>query len=310
MADISIRAIAYEKTVRAFAVDIKETLEKAIKIHGLNPIAATALGRSLAAVSMMSGMTKAENETTTLRIKGDGPMMGLVVVGSSGGMLKGYVSNRDVSTYGDCVSLGVGACIGSGTLSIIKDLGMKESYTGTVSLQTGEIGDDLAYYFTYSEQIPSLVALGVKLNSDATVESAAGFIIQLMPGASEDIIGEIETRLREARSATNLMEKVKTPGKMLEFMLPTDDLEIIEVKYPDYRCNCNREEMLCGVISLGREELEKIIKEQDTVETLCHYCLQKYHFKSEEIRKCIGKDEKEEETEEKSKIIHINNKNL
>ncbi len=293
MTDKSVRAIAYDKTVRAFAVDIKDTLEKAVKIHGLNPVAATALGRGLAAVSMMSGMTKGENETTTLRIKGDGPMTGLVAVGSGGGMLKGYVSNNDASTYGDCVSLGVGACLGNGTMSIIKDLGLKEPYTGTVPLQTGEIGDDLAYYFTYSEQIPSLVALGVKLNADATVRSAAGIIIQLMPGADEGVVDVIEARLREARSATNLIEETKTPEKMLEFMLPTDDLEITEVKYPDYRCGCSREEMFNGVLSLGREELEKIIREQDVVETVCHYCMKRYHFKSDEIKSFIGGGSKE-----------------
>lgn len=292
MKDKTVRAIAYSKTVRAFAVDIKGTLEKAMGIHSLNPLAATAMGRALAAVSMISCMAKSPEETTTLKIKGDGPMRGLVAVGSGGGTLKGYVSNNDPATYGDCVKYGVGACMGKGTLSIIKDLGLKEPYTGTIPLQTGEIGDDLAYYYTYSEQIPSLVALGVKLNPDSTVESAAGFIIQLMPGADAETIDMIESKLREARSATNLMDMQRTPEKMLEFMLPGGDPETMEVKYPEYRCDCDREGMLRGVLSLGRSELEKIVSEQDIVETVCHYCLKKYHFGSEEIKRIMDKPSK------------------
>lgn len=289
MNDTVIRASAYNDTVRAFAADIRNTLNTAIGCHDLNPIAATALGRALAAASMMREMGKSDTETVTIKIKGEGPMAGLVAVASKGGMLKGYVSNNDYSTYGENASDGVGACIGKGFLSIIKDFGIKTPYSGTIPLQSGEIGDDLAYYFSYSEQIPSLVALGVKLNPDATAETAVGMIIQLMPGAQEDTITKIENRLKSTDSASKLFEKVKTTEKMLEFMLKDGNPTITETKKAAYNCDCSRDSMLQGVISLGREELDKIVKEQDVVETLCHYCLTKYHFSNEEIRNIIEK---------------------
>lgn len=287
MADKVIRATAFDNTVRAFAVDIKDTLLEAMGYHKLNPLAATALGRALAGVSMMREMAKGENETVTLRIKSEGAMGGLVAIGASDGTLKGYVSNNDYSSYGEDAGFGIGPLLTPGLMTIIKDLGLKEPYSGTIPLQSGEIGDDLAYYYTYSEQIPSLVALGVKLNPDATVHSAAGMIIQLMPGAGNETITHIENRLREARSASALYEKTGSPEAMLEFMLGKDNLVITDEKSVSYNCDCSRDSMLRGVVSLGREELDKIINEQDEVETVCHFCLKKYRFSSNEIKKII-----------------------
>jgi len=287
MADSLIRVMAFDNTVRAFAVDIKNTLHTAMGYHKLNPLAATALGRALEGVAMMREMTKSEDDTITLRIKSEGSMGGLVAVGSNNGMLKGYVSNNDYSSYGDGALLGVGPCLMPGFMTIVKDLGLKEPYSGTVPLQSGEIGDDLAYYYTYSEQIPSLVALGVKLNPDATVRSAAGIIIQLMPGAKDDTIIHIEKRLKEMGSASKLYEKTKTPIGMLEFMLGTENLTVTDEKEVMYKCGCSRDSMLRGVISIGRDELTKIIDEQDEVETVCHFCMKKYKFDSEEIKSIL-----------------------
>lgn len=287
MADRVVRVSAFDGMVRAFAVDIRDTLSTAMEYHKLNPLAVTALGRALEAVAMMREMTKGDLETITLIIKSKGPMAGLVAVGSNDGTLKGYVSNNDYSTYGEDAEFGVGACLTPGTMTIIRDLGMKEPYSGTVPLQSGEIGDDLAHYYTYSEQIPSLVALGVKLNPDATVKSASGMIIQMMPGASDEIVSYIENRLREAGSASKLIEKTNSPEEMLRFMLEDGNIEISAQKVIAYKCGCSREAMLRGVLSLGRYELGKIVDEQDEVETVCHFCETRYRFESAEIKELL-----------------------
>lgn len=284
MSDSVARAAAFNNTVRAFAVDIKETLTDAMGYHKLNPLAATALGRALAAVAMMREMAKGQNETVTLRINSDGPMGGLIAVGTVDGTLKGYVTNNDYTSYGDDAAFGVGSCLTPGIMTIIRDLGLKEPYSGTIPLQSGEIGDDLAYYYTYSEQIPSLVALGVKLNKDGTVFSASGMIIQMMPGADSGTAASIEGRLREAGSASKLIDKTKNPEEMLRFMLAEGNPVITDTKKVAYKCGCSRNDMLKGVLSLGRDELNKIIEEQDVVETVCHFCEKRYKFRSNELK--------------------------
>lgn len=288
MSDKIIRASAYNDTVRAFSVDIRNTLDSAIGFHNLNPLSATALGRALAGVAMISEMSKSDDVVITLKIKGKGPMGGLVAVSSKGGTLKGYVVNNDYASYGEEAKLGVGPLIGLGTLTLTRDLGMKEPYSGTIPLQSGEIGDDLAYYFTYSEQVPSLVALGVKLNPDATTKIATGIIVQLMPGADESTINEIEKKLFEAGSASSLFEKTGTPDGMLKYMLEGGDPIITSIRETGYKCGCSRDSMLRGVISIGREELEKIVSEQDVVEAVCHFCETRYRFNSSEIKRILA----------------------
>jgi len=287
MTDKIVRASAYNDTVRAFAADIRNTVDSAIRYHSLNPLSAIALGRALAGVAMISEMSKSDDDVVTLKIKGKGPMGGLVAVSSKGGTMKGYVVNNDYPSYGEDGKLGVGPVIGQGTLTLVRDLGLKEPYSGTIPLQSGEIGDDLAHYFTYSEQVPSLVALGVKLNPDATSKAAAGIIIQLMPGADETIVSEIERKLFEVRSATSLFEKTGSPEGMLELMLDNGNPTITSVRTTEYKCGCSRDSMLGGIMSLGREELNKIIAEQETVEAVCHFCETKYHFKSSELREIV-----------------------
>lgn len=287
MTDRIIRASAYDDTVRAFASDIRGTLDSAIGFHKLNPLAATALGRALAAVSMISEMSKSEEDVVTLRIKGKGPMGGLVAVSSKGGTLKGYVVNNDHASYGGDADLGVGPLIGEGTLTIIRDLGLKEPYSGTIPLQSGEIGDDLAHYFTYSEQIPSLVALGVRLNPDATARIAAGLIIQAMPGALDSTVGQIEKRLFEIGSASAIFEKTGSARAMLEYMLEWGNPKITSITETSYRCGCSENSMRKGILSLGNEELSKIIENDEKVEAVCHFCETKYLFKSSELKNLL-----------------------
>jgi len=285
--DYIIRATAYNSKVRAFAITSSDTVEHALKIHKLNPIAAIALGRGLMACAILNSMNKGKNNVVTLQVVGDGPMGGITCVASKNGVLKGYVKNNDYESYGDNAQYGVGQCIGKGFLNIVRDLGLKQPYIGKIPLQSGEIGDDLAYYFTYSEQIPSMVALGVKLNSDATVNKAAGILIQLLPGAKTEIITEIEKKIYDMHSATRLIEKTHTPEGMLEYLLGSNNLNINEKEKISYKCNCSRDKMYKGIVSLGKSQLEQILKEQETIETVCHFCNQKYNFEKEEIQLMI-----------------------
>ncbi len=283
MKDYIVRAIAYDANVRAFAITAKHTVETALILHGLNPLTAILLGRGLMATSILNAMNKGEKDVVTLQVVGDGKMGGITCIANKKGVLKGYVKNNDYESYKEEAIYGIGACIGKGFLNIVKDLGLKHPYIGNVPLQSGEIGDDLAYYFTYSEQIPSMVALGVKLNKDRTVKSATGVVIQLMPGANNNIINEIEEKIRNMHSATALLEKVKTPEKMLEFLLGENELVITQIDNINYKCNCSTEKMQRGIISLGKEQLKEIINEQEKIETICHFCNKKYIFDSKEI---------------------------
>jgi len=283
--DYLIRATAYDSYVRAFAISSKHTITEAIKKHGLNPLSAIVLGRGLMAVAILNSMNKGENATTTLQIVGDGPMGGIVCIADKKGTLKGYVKNNDYKSYEGKGSFGVGECIGKGYINIIKDLHLKKPYSGMAPLQSGEIGDDLAYYFTTSEQIPSMVALGVKLNKDTTCDSGAGMVIQMMPGAPDNIIEEIEKKIYSMKSATELIKKTKTPEGMLGYIFAKNNLNIIGKEQIQFKCNCSEKKMLQGIISLGKTELEKIVKEDDKIETVCSFCNSKYTFYREQLKK-------------------------
>jgi len=283
--DYLIRATAYNSYVRAFAINGKNTITEAIKKHGLNPLAAIALGRGLMAVAILNSMNKEKHATTTLQIVGDGPMGGIVCVADKKGTLKGYVKNNDYNSYEGKGQYGIGECIGKGYINIIKDLNLKRPYSGLTPLQSGEIGDDLAYYFTTSEQIPSMVALGVKLNKDTTCDIGAGLIIQLMPGAPDNIIGEIEEKIYNMKSATALLQRTKSLEGMLEYMFDKNNLNIIGKEQIQFKCNCSEEKMLKGIISLGKSELEKIVKEEQQIETVCSFCNSKYIFSKEQLKK-------------------------
>ncbi len=287
MSDYLIRALAYNNQVRAFAIDGTDLVNKAVNIHSLNPLAASALGRGLMGTAMLNYMQKDKNVVTTLQIVGQGPMKGLVCIADKTGTLKGYIKNNDYESYGEDGLFGVGACLGKGVLNIIHDLGLKTPYTGMIPLQSGEIGDDLAYYFTTSEQTPSLVALGVKLLPNQTVSLAAGIIVQLLPGADEKIITNIEQKIYNMKSATALLKKTNSPEGMIRELMNNNEVVITERVAMGYKCNCSEEKMLQGVLSIGKETVMEIIGEQEIVETRCHFCQQNYHFSREKLKKSL-----------------------
>lgn len=287
MADYLIRALAYNSQVRAFAINGTALVNKAVSIHSLNPVAAIALGRGLMGTAMLNYMQKDKKVVTTMQIVGEGPMKGLVCIADKNGTIKGYIKNNDYESYGLDGQFGVGACLGKGVLSIINDLGLKNPYIGMIPLQSGEIGDDLAYYFTTSEQTPSLVALGVKLLPNQQVSLAAGIIIQLLPGADEKIITSIEQQIVNMKSATELLKKTKSPEGMIRALMSNTKIVITDRIEMRYKCNCSEEKMLKGILSIGKKAVIEIIDEQEVIETRCHFCQQKYHFTREKLKKSL-----------------------
>ncbi|MFO7636157.1 MAG: Hsp33 family molecular chaperone HslO [Clostridia bacterium] len=285
MKDISIRAIAFDATIRAFGVTTSKVLERAILEQGLNPYAAVALGRGLSSAAMLSEMDKGTGIKTTFQVRGDGPMGGVVVVSDGKSILKGYVLNNDYTDYGDNKS--IGSLVGKGFLSIIKDMGSGQPYTGVIPLATGEIGEDLALYFTRSEQIPTLVALGVALHPDMTVDISAGLILQAMPGAKDQVIKLLENRMGDIQSFSHFAQTTGDPARMLEHVLGKENMSVLAVKETEYRCDCSEQRMKRGLLALGRKELLSMTGKKELVEVSCHFCNRKYSYHPEELKKCI-----------------------
>ena len=253
MSDYIIRATAAGGQVRAFAATTRDTVEAARAAHNLSPVAAAALGRLLTGGAMMGVMMKEEEDLLTIKIEGDGPIGGLTVTADSRGNVKGYVFHPEVMLPpNDKGKLDVGGALGVGVLTVIKDMGMKEPYVGQTILVTGEIGDDLTYYFATSEQTPSSVALGVLMNRENTVRQAGGFILQMMPGASEDVIAGLERRLAQIHSVTKLLDEGRTPESILEYVLGEYGLEILDRTDMRFYCNCSKERIEKALISVGK----------------------------------------------------------
>ncbi len=286
MNDYIIRATAADSQIRAFAVTSGALVEEARKAHNTSPIATAALGRLLSAGSMMGVMLKGDKDILTLQIKGDGPIQGITVTADAKGRVKGYAYNPGVmlppSPQG---KLDVGRAVGAGILTVIKDLGLKEPYVGQTSLQTGEIGDDITYYFAASEQVPSSVGLGVYMEKNNTVKSAGGFIIQLMPFAKEEIINKLEENLRGISSVTSMLNEGCTPEMMLDKILGNCNLEIHEKIPTQFYCNCDKERVEKAIISIGKQEINEMIEENEPIEVNCHFCNRKYIFTVEELRR-------------------------
>jgi molecular chaperone Hsp33 len=285
MGDKLVRATAQNGSVRIFGAITTELVNKAVKIHNCAPTAAAALGRMLTAGSLMGAMMKSENETLTLQISGGGEAQGVVVTAYSNGSVKGYIGNPNVDLPANSHGkLDVGGAIGlNGNLLVIRDMGLKEPYVGQVPIYTGEIGDDLAYYFTTSEQTPSAVGLGVLVDKDLSVSSAGGFIIQMMPGASELVADLVTYRLEEIPSITQFIEKGMTIEEILNFIFDDMDLNILDSLIPSFECDCSRERVEKALISIGRMDLEEIHSEGKAEEIKCHFCNSAYVFTSEEI---------------------------
>lgn len=286
MADYIVRATAANAQVRAFAITTRETVEHARSAHDLSPVVTAALGRLMTGGVMMGSMLKGEKDLLTLQISGRGPVRSLVVTADAAGHVKGYAGSPQAMMPPNRMGkLDVGGVIGKGTLTVIKDMGLKEPYSSTIALQTGEIGDDLTYYFAASEQVPSVVALGVLMDRNNTVKQAGGFILQLMPFTEESVIGALEKKLAGLAPVTTLLEEGRSPEQILEIVLGDLGVEITDRMPVAFRCNCSKERVEKVLISLSRKELQELIDEGKDVEVNCHFCNTDYTFTVEELRK-------------------------
>ncbi|MCM1123583.1 MAG: Hsp33 family molecular chaperone HslO [Eubacterium sp.] len=289
MADYIVRATAANAQIRAFAVTSRELVEHARSAHDLSPVVTAALGRLMTGGVMMGSMLKGEQDMLTLQIHGAGPVHGLTVTADSQGNVKGYADNPQAMMPPNRVGkLDVGGVIGLGVLTVIKDMGLKEPYSSTIELKTGEIGDDLTYYFAASEQIPSSVALGVLMERNNTVKQAGGFIIQLMPFTDEEVIGRLEEKLAAIPPVTTMLEEGNTPEQILNIVLGDLGLEITDTLPVQFSCNCSKERVQKVLISLGKKELQELIDEGKEVTLNCHFCNTDYTFTVEELRKIQG----------------------
>ncbi|MCH5255983.1 MAG: Hsp33 family molecular chaperone HslO [Lachnospiraceae bacterium] len=288
MSDYLIRATAADAQIRAFAVNSKDMVETARSRHNLSPVVTAALGRLMTGAVMMGSMLKGEKDILTLQVNGDGPVGGLTVTADSQGNVKGYANAPQAMMPPNAIGkLDVGGVIGNGYLTVIKDMGMKEPYSSQVALQSGEIGDDLTYYFAASEQIPSCVALGILMEKNNTVKQAGGFIIQLMPFAQEEIIAKLEEKIAGIDSVTSMLDEGNTPEQILELVLGDMGLEITEKTPVQFKCNCTRERVKKVLVSLGKKELEELIDEGEDVKLHCHFCNKDYGFTVEELKKIV-----------------------
>ena len=288
MNDYIIRATAANDQIRAFAAVTTQMVETAREHHNTSPVATAALGRLLTAGAMMGSMMKGEKDVLTLQIKAGGPLQGITVTADSQGNVKGYVGNPDVCIPANSKGkLDVAGAVGPGFLTVIKDMGLKEPYSGQVMLQTCEIAEDLTYYFATSEQVPSAVGLGVLMNKNNTVRQAGGFIVQLMPFAEEDVISKLEQNVQKINSVTNLLEEGHTPESLLEKVLEGFDVQINEKMDTRFHCNCSKERVEKALISIGRKELNEMIQEGKPIEMNCHFCNTNYNFTVEELKEIL-----------------------
>ena len=287
--DYVVRATAAGGYIRAFSATTRELAEKARALHNTSPVVTAALGRLLTAGCMMGLMMKGDKDILTIQVKGDGPVHGLTVTADSKGRVKGFADQPAVLIPANSQGkLDVGGAVGRGSLTVIKDLGLKEPYSGQVELRTGEIGDDLTYYFAVSEQVPSSVGLGVLMDPSNTVRQAGGFIVQLMPGTSEEVIEKLEEKVSRVTSVTGLLEEGCTPEKILERLLEDMDLEINDRIPVEFACNCSRDRVARALISIGEKELKSMIADGQPVELVCHFCSSKYVFSVAELEEMLA----------------------
>ena len=288
MSDYIVRATAANSQIRAFAAVTTDMVETARKNHNTSPVATAALGRLLTGGAMMGAMMKGEKDLLTLRIHAGGPLQGITVTADSHGNVKGYVGNPDVCIPANSKGkLDVAGAVGVGFMDVIKDMGLKEPYVGQVALQTSEIAEDLTYYFATSEQVPSAVGLGVLMNKDNTVHEAGGFIIQLMPDATEELIDKLEQRIKEITSVTEMLEQGMTPEEILNHILGDMNLEILDTVPTEFYCNCSKDRVSKAVMSIGAEELQKMIDDDKPIEVNCHFCNSHYTFTVEELKQML-----------------------
>lgn len=292
MSDYIVRATAANAQIRAFAMTSRELVEQARSTHDLSPVITAALGRLLTAGAMMGSMLKGEKDTLTLQIHCDGPVRGLAVTASS--VVEATAGAR-VNVKGAALEpqvmlppnelgkLDVGGAVGTGILSVIKDMGLKEPYVGQTQLQTGEIAEDLTYYFATSEQVPSAVGLGVLMEKDNTVRQAGGFIIQLMPFAEDETINALEEKLKTMDSVTNILDSGNSPEQLLELLLGDLGLEFNDTISAQYYCDCSRERVERAIISIGKKDIQEMIDDGKPVEVRCQFCNKLYYFEMSDL---------------------------
>lgn len=284
MKDYIIRATAAGDSIRAFAITGTSMVEEARQMHEASPVVTAALGRMLMAGAMMGATLKSEKDVMTLQIQGEGPLKGITVTSYSDGFVKGFPLVNDVVLPPKNGKLDVGGSIFPGFLRVIKDMGLKEPYVGTVDLQTGEIAEDLTYYFAVSEQTPSSVGLGVLMNKDNTVDVAGGFIIQLMPNTSDEVIDIIESNIKELSPVTDMLKQGLSPEDMLRTVLKGLDVTVTEICDTGFKCDCSKERVERSLASLSKDDMDDIIAEGKPVEVKCHFCNEAYNFTIEELQ--------------------------
>lgn len=285
MSDYIVRATAANAQIRAFACSTRDIVEDARKMHDLSPVVTAGLGRLLTAGAMMGSMLKGDNDVLTLQIKGTGPVKGLTVTADSKARVKGSAIETQVMLPPNALGkLDVGGAVGDGILSVIKDMGLKEPYVGQTQLQTGEIAEDLTYYFATSEQVPSAVGLGVLMNKDNTVKCAGGFIIQLMPFAEDEVINALEEKLKTMDSVTKILNNGNTPEQLLELLLGELGLEITDTMPAEYYCDCSRERVERAIISIGKKDIEEMIEDSKPIEVRCQFCDKIYNFDVDDLK--------------------------
>lgn len=288
MSDYLVRAIGFNGSVRAFAVSSTETVGEAQRRHDTWPTASAALGRTMTAGVMMGAMQKGDDQLT-IKVQGDGPIGAIIVDANAKGEVRGYAMNPHVDfELNQFGKLDVRRAVGTqGSLSVVKDAGLRDYFTGQVELVSGELGEDFAYYFTKSEQTPSAVGLGVLVNPDYTIKAAGGFIVQVMPGVDDETITQIEEALSKIEPVSKMIEKGFTPEEILEAVLGKGHVEILDRQDVTFSCNCSKDRFSNALIGLGEEELQAMIDEDHGAEAECHFCMEKYSYSEDELRDII-----------------------
>lgn len=288
--DYIVRATAAGGQIRAFAATTKNMVEEARSRHDSSPVVTAALGRLLTAGSMMGSMLKGDKDVLTLQIRGDGPIGGLTVTGGSDSYVKGYAINPQVMIHAKANGkLDVSGSIGNGYLNVIKDMGLKEPYNGRVDLISGEIAEDLTYYFATSEQVPSSVGLGVLMNKDNTVKRAGGFIIQLMPFADDAVVTQLEANLQSVSSVTGMLDEGMSPEDILTRVVEPLEIEVLDRIDTGFRCDCSKDRVSRVIASLGKKDLKSLIDEGKDIEVKCDFCNTYYNFSVQELKSIFNK---------------------
>lgn len=284
MSDYLVKALAYEGFVRAYAVDATETVGEAQERHDTWNTSSAALGRTMIGAVMLGAMLKGEDKMT-VKIEGNGPAGAIVVDSNGKGEVKGYIKNPHISLpLNEIGKIDVRGAVGTeGMFTVTKDLGLKEPFSGQTPIVSGEIGEDFTYYLAVSEQIPSAVGVSVLVDTDDSIKTAGGFMIQIMPGASDEIIDQIEGRLKETARISTLLDEGQTPEEILQNLLATDDVEFLETMPVQFKCDCSKEKFASAIITLGAEQIQELIDQDHGAEAVCAFCNNKYKYSEADL---------------------------